>query len=102
VRTPALYALIFFVGGILLATNTALPAMVYFGVAVLASALAMICFILEKATTSRSVICLAVLATGAFLTELQSAEFPSNHISRFASADQIMTVTGIVVSEPAI
>ena len=44
-RTPALYALIFFVGGILLATNTALPAMVYLGVAVLASALAIICFI---------------------------------------------------------
>ncbi len=101
-RTPALYALIFFVGGILLATNTALPAMVYLGVAVLASALAMICFILEKATTSRAAICLAVLSTGAFLTELQSAEFPSNHISRFASADQFMTVTGIVVSEPDI
>jgi competence protein ComEC len=102
VRTPALYALIFFVGGILLATNTALPAMVYLGVAILASALAMICFIVEKATTSRAAICLAVLSTGAFLTELQSAEFPSNHISRFASADQIMTVTGVVVSEPDI
>jgi competence protein ComEC len=102
VRTPALYALIFFGGGILLATNTALPAMVYLGVAVLASALAIIGYLLEKTTTSRAAICLAVLSAGAFLTELQSAEFPSNHISHFAAAGKFMTVTGMVVSEPDI
>jgi competence protein ComEC len=101
-RTPALYALIFFAGGILLATNTALPAMAYLGVAVLASALAIIGYLLEKTATSRAAICLAVLSTGAFLTELQSADFPSNHISHFAGADKFMTVTALVVSEPDI
>ncbi len=99
-RTPALYALIFFAGGILLAINTAIPAMVYLGVAVLASALAIIGFLMERGTISRTAICLALVSAGAFLTELQSAEFPSNHVSRFASASQIMTVTGVVVSEP--
>jgi competence protein ComEC len=101
-RIPALYALIFFAGGILLATNTALPAMVYLGVTVLASALAIIGYLLDKTATSRVAICLAVLSASAFLTELQSAEFPSNHVSHFAGADKYMTVTGVVVSEPDI
>ncbi len=101
-RTPALYALIFFAGGILLAVNTELPAMIYLGVAVIAAALAVIVYLTGKALISRALICAAMVAGGAFLTELQSAEFPSNHISRFASASQIMTVTGTVVSEPDI
>lgn len=101
-RIPALHALLLFSGGILLATNTNLPAMVYFGVVVLATALAVIGRLMTGTALGRVAICLALLAAGAFVTELQSAGFPSNHISQFASADQIMTVTGVIVSEPDI
>jgi competence protein ComEC len=101
-RTPALYALILFIGGILLAVNTALPAMAYLGVAVVSSALAVIVVLVHKPRWGRALICLAIVAAGAFLTELQTQEFPSNHVSRFAAAGQMMTISGTVLSEPDI
>lgn len=101
-RTPALYALLLFSGGILLATNSALPAIAYLGTVVIGAALAVISCLIERIIVSRIFICVAVLAAGAFVAELQSAEFPSNHVSRFAAAGEIMTVTGVIVSEPDI
>jgi competence protein ComEC len=101
-RTPALFALIFFVCGILLAANTSIPALAYVTAASLATALAIICHLIHQTMLSRVLIAVSAIAAGGFLTELQSAEFPANHVSHFASLNDPMTVVGFIDAEPDI
>lgn len=101
-RTPALFALIFFAGGILLAANTDLPALIYPAAAALATALAIVCHLIHRIAASRALIALALFSAGGFLTELQSSELPANHVSNFTSLNAQMTVVGVVSAEPDI
>lgn len=101
-RAPALYALIFFVCGIVIASYTAFPAMGYLGIAVLATAAAVIYALAYRTILSRIALCAALISASAFLTSLQLREYPSNHISHFLNLDGKSTIVGRIISEPDI
>ena len=101
-RAPALYALIFFVCGIVIASYTSLPAMAYLGIAAVSTAAAVIYTLANRTLSSRITLCIALISAAAFLTCLQLRETPSNHISHFLDLDGKSTIVGRIVSEPDI
>ena len=101
-RAPALYALIFFVIGILLGCQKSLPGMAYLGLAVLSTSAAVIYTIVNRTVLSRAALCLALIGAAAFLTNLQLREFPLNHISHFTSLSGRSTIVGQIAEEPDI
>lgn len=101
-RAPALYALIFFICGIVIASYTSLPAMAYLGIAALSTAAAVIYTLANRTLSSRIALCLALISSAAFLTCLQLREVPSNHVSHFLDLAGKSTVVGRIVAEPDI
>ncbi len=101
-RAPALYALIFFVAGIVLASQTTFPALGFLGIAVVSTAAAVIYALVNRTLSSRLALCVALLTSSAFLTKLQLNEIPANHISHFLELDGKSTIVGRVDSEPDI
>ncbi len=101
-RAPALYALIFFVAGIILASQTTFPALGFLGIAVVSTAAAVIYALVNRTLSSRIALCVALFTSSAFLTKLQLNEIPANHISHFLELDGKSTILGRVVSEPDI
>lgn len=99
-RAPALYALLFFVGGIAIASHTVIPAMAYLGAAAIATAAAVVYSLAERTVFSRTALCLALLSSSGFLTSLQLYEVPSNHISHFAGFSGKSAILGWVDTEP--
>ncbi len=99
-RAPALYALVFFVAGIILASQTTFPAFGFLGIAVVSTATAVIYTLVNRTLSSRIALCVALFTASAFLTRLQLNEVPANHISHFLELDGKSTILGRVVSEP--
>lgn len=99
-RAPALYALLFFICGILVAGYLALPSLLLLGVTILSLASAIVCSLIGRLSLSRVAICLALTSAGAFATELVTSELPVNHISHFTDFDEPVELVGEVVSEP--
>ncbi len=101
-RAPALYALIFFVGGIIIASQTMFPALGFLGIAVVATAAAVVYTLVNRTLSSRIALCVALLTSSAFLTSVELYEIPANHISHFLGLDGKSTIIGRVASEPDI
>lgn len=101
-RAPALYALIFFVVGILVGCREWLPGMGYLGLAVVATAAAVIYATVNRTLLSRAALCVALIGAAAFVTNLQLREFPVNHISHFTTLTGRSTIVGRITDEPDI
>ncbi|MGB5107982.1 MAG: ComEC/Rec2 family competence protein [Candidatus Zixiibacteriota bacterium] len=101
-RAPALYALIFFVLGIVFGSYTDIPAMAFLGVAVLSTAAALIYTLVNRFIFSRIMLCSALFAAAGFLTSLQLHDIPANHISHFTQLGGRSAITATVDSEPDI
>lgn len=79
-----------------------MPALLYAGLAAAGIAASLVFYLSGRIDPSRLAVCLALIAGAGFVTELQTSEFPSNHISRFTAIDDRLTILGTVVSEPDI
>ncbi len=101
-RAPALYALIFFVSGIVLGTYSTFPAMAYLGVAVITTAASLIYTLVDRQFLSRTMLCCALVASSGFLTSLKLSDVPANHISHFTHLNGKTSILGSLTAEPDI
>jgi competence protein ComEC len=101
-RRPALYALLLFVGGILLGNFFDLPVILLFSIFAL-TLLFCVLFLLRKEKESLNFfLILSVILAGFFRYELLTRDFPPNHISNFLNFNSKSTIVGKIVDEPDI
>ncbi len=101
-RTPALYALVFFAAGILIALNVEIPALLLIAMIILGIVVAFLARMRQLETLSRAALCVTLISAGAAVTSLQLYDLPSNHISRFTGGDKPVTIVGRICAEPDI
>lgn len=101
-RTPALYALLFFAAGIILALNVEIPTLLLMALIIAGIATAVLSQIREREKTSVAALCFTLICSGAAVTSLQLYELPSNHISHFTGGDEPVTIVGKICAEPDI
>jgi competence protein ComEC len=101
-RAPALYALLFFTGGITISLNVAIPAILLLTLTLVGTVAVIISQILHSDRFRIAALCFTVACAGAGVTSLQLYEIPPNHILHFTGGDQAVTVLGTVCAEPDI
>ncbi len=101
-RTPALYALLLFITGILIGVYADIHAFILFITLAAAIAGAVIAIVLGRSGIAMLLLMPAIVVAGTFLTQLQTRDFPGDHISNFTDLEHELVVIGTVSDEPDI
>ena len=99
-RRPALYALVFFVIGILIGSFFDLPTSLLLSILIL-SILFCVLFLLKKDQKDATVfIILSIIIAGCFRYQLLTGDFPQNYISNFLNLNRSVIITGKIADQP--
>ncbi len=101
-RTPALYALLLFIAGILTGVYFDIHAFILYCTCAVALATTLILLAVGNTRLAQWTLSPAILIAGILLTQLQTGDFPSNHISNFTNLSHKLEICGVITSEPDI
>ncbi len=99
-RRPALNALFIYIAGLLLGNFIDLPVVLLFPLFALTLVFCLFFLLIKDKTSAILFVILSLLLGGFFRHELQTRDFPPNHVSNFLNLDSEVTIAGKIADQP--